>query len=202
MKSLTRSLLLALALTTGAWVQAQTFEQSYAASQRGDYRTAFAGYKKLAEQGNAVAQHNLGNMYLNGQGVPKDEQQAVVWFRKAAEQRYEKSQYNLGNMYLKGTGVPKDYQQAVVWFRQAAEQGDARAQNHLGAMYYNGHGVPKDDQSAYFWLLLSSAQGDQDAVKNRDIVEQALSPAQRAEAQAAMRNWILKPAAKSSKATP
>ena len=166
MKSLTRSLLLALALTTGAWVQAQTFEQSYAASQRGDYRTAFAGYKKLAEQGNAVAQHNLGNMYL------------------------------------KGTGVPKDYQQAVVWFRQAAEQGDARAQNHLGAMYYNGHGVPKDDQSAYFWLLLSSAQGDQDAVKNRDIVEQALSPAQRAEAQAAMRNWILKPAAKSSKATP
>ncbi len=60
MKSLTRSLLLALALTTGAWVQvqAQTLEQSFAAAQRGDYRTAFAGFKKLAEQGHAGAQNN------------------------------------------------------------------------------------------------------------------------------------------------
>ena len=62
MKSVTRSLLLALALTTGAWVpvQAQTFEQSLAAHERKDYRTAFAGFKKLAEQGHAPAQYNLG----------------------------------------------------------------------------------------------------------------------------------------------
>ena len=61
MKSLTRSLLLALALITGAWmpVQAQTFEQSAAAYVRKDYRTAFAGFQKLAEQGNLAAQFNL-----------------------------------------------------------------------------------------------------------------------------------------------
>ena len=39
MKSLPRSLLLALTLTTGAWLQAQTFEQSDAAYERKDYRT-------------------------------------------------------------------------------------------------------------------------------------------------------------------
>ncbi len=56
MKSLTRSLLLALALTTGAWVpvQAQTFEQSVAAYERKDYKTAFTGFKRLAEQGDAA----------------------------------------------------------------------------------------------------------------------------------------------------
>jgi len=88
MQSLTRSLLLALALTTGAWmpVQAQTLEQSDAALERKDYRTAFAGYKKLAEQGNASAQFSLGEMYANGQGVPKDEHQAEAWFRKSYEQ--------------------------------------------------------------------------------------------------------------------
>ncbi len=73
------AMLLALALTTGAWVpvQAQTFQQSSAAYERKDYRTAFAGYKKLAEQGHVWAQYSLGVMYEDGQGVPKDDQQAA-----------------------------------------------------------------------------------------------------------------------------
>ena len=98
MRSLTRSLLLALALTTGAWVpvQAQTFEQSRAAYERKNYRTAFAGFQKLAEQGNANAQDSLGWMYANGQGVPKDDQQAVAWYHKAAEQGVARAQFILG----------------------------------------------------------------------------------------------------------
>ncbi len=200
MKSLIRSLLLALALTTGAWVpvQAQTFEQSLAAHERQDYRTAFAGFKKLAEQGHAGAQGNLGFMYANGQGVPKEERQAMAWFHKAAEQGDAGAQYNLGVMYRDGLGVPKDEQQAVALFRKAAKQGDASAQFNLAVMYYNGQSVPKDEQSAYFWLLLASAQGHQDAVKHRDIVERRLSPEQRATAQASARNWQLKIAAQSS----
>ena len=201
MKSLPRSLLLALALTTGAWVpvQAQTLEQLDAAAQRGDYHTAFTGFKKLAEQGNTSAQNNLGFMYYNGQGVPKDEQQAVAWYRKAAEQGYAMAQSNLGLMYYKGQGVPKDDQQAVVWFRKAAEQGHARTQYNLGVMYRDGQGVLKDDQMAYFWLLLASAQGNQRAVKNRDLMERSLSPAQRAAAQTDARDWKPKTAAQSSK---
>ncbi len=123
MKSLTRSLLLALALTTGAWVQAQTFEQSDAAYERKDYRTAFTGFKNLAEQGDTLAQSRLGVMYAYGEGVPKDAQQAVAWYRKAAEKGDADAQYNLGLMYDNGRGVPKDEQQAAAWYRKAAEQG-------------------------------------------------------------------------------
>jgi len=200
MKSLPRSLLLALALTTCASVpvQAQTFEQSVAAYQRKDYGTAFAGFKKLAEQGDVNAQFNLGNMYRVGQGVPRDEQQAVAWYRKAAEQGDADAQTNLGNMYRVGQGVPRDEQQAAVWYRKAAEQGDAIAQNYLGGMYEFGLGLPKDEQSAYFWLLLASAQGNQGAVKNRDRTGRRLSPDQRAAAQASARNWQPKTAAQSS----
>ncbi len=203
MKSLTRSLLLALALTAGAWVpvQAQTFEKSLAAYERKDYRTVFAGFQKLAEQGDASAQFNLGQMYANGQGVPKNEQQAAAWYRKAAEQGNADAQFNLGVMYRDGQGVPKDETQAVAWYRKAAEQGLASAQFNLGVRYNDGRGVPKDDQSAYFWLLLASAQGLQNAVKNRDIVERRLSPEQRAAAQASARNWKPKTAAQSSNAT-
>ncbi len=161
MKSLIRSLLLTLALTTGAWVpvQAQTFEQSLAAHERKDYQTAFAGFKKLAEQGDAAAQFNLGNMYAHGRGVPKDDQQAVAWFRKAAEQGYADAQNNLGLMYVNGRGVPKDEQQAVVWFRKAAEQGYASAQDSLGRMYGSGRGVSKDDQQAVVWYRKAAEQG-------------------------------------------
>ncbi len=159
MRSLTSAVFLALALTTGAWVQAQTFEQSLAAYERKDYRTAFAGFKKLAEQGDADAQFSLGVMYADGQGVPKDEQQAVVWYRKAAEQGDALAQYNLGNMYANGRGVPKDEQQAVAWYRKAAEQGLASAQYNLGLMYANGRGVPKDDQQAVAWYRKAAEQG-------------------------------------------
>jgi len=197
MKSLTRSLLLALALTTGAWVsaQAQTYEQSVVAYKHKDYRTAFAGFKKPAEQGDAVAQYFLGRMYDTGRGVPKDEKQAVAWFRKAAEQGDPDAQFSLALMYEDGQGVPKDEQQAAAWYRKAAEQGDADAQYFLGRMYENGQGVPKDEELAYFWWLLASAQGYQLAVKGR------LPPEQRAAVQAAARVWKPKIATQSSSAT-
>jgi len=140
----------------------------------------------------------MKNMYADGQGVPKDDQRAVVLVRKAAEQGEAFAQFNLGVMYDKGQGVLKDDQQAAAWYRKAAEQGFADAQNNLGLMYGNGQGVPQDDQSAYFWWLLASAQGHQNAVKGRDMVDRDLSPEQRAAAQAAARNWQPKTAAQSS----
>jgi len=170
MKSLTRSLLLALALTTGAWVQAQTFEQSFAAHERKDYRTALAGFKKLAEQGGAGAQYNLGIMYDKGRGVPKDEQQAAAWFRKAAEQGFADAQYYLGWMYDTGRGVPKDEQQAVVWYRKAAEQEFAHAQHNLGVIYRDGQGVPKDEQQAVTWFRKAAEQRDAGAQYNLGVM--------------------------------
>ena len=35
-------------------------------------------------QGNAAAQHNLGVMYENGEGVRQDDAEAVRWYRQAA----------------------------------------------------------------------------------------------------------------------
>ena len=49
---------------------------------------------QVAEQGNAVAQFNLGLMYDKGQGVRQDYAQAVQWYRKAAEQGDAQAQYN------------------------------------------------------------------------------------------------------------
>ena len=61
-----------------------------AAGQRawkdGDYATALKELLPLAQQGNAVAQVNVGLMYNGGQGVPQDVNEALRWYRLAAEQ--------------------------------------------------------------------------------------------------------------------
>lgn len=53
-----------------------------AAYDRGDYITALREWQPLAEQGDAEAQHSLGNMYFEGRGVPQDDAEAVRWWRR------------------------------------------------------------------------------------------------------------------------
>ena len=122
-------------------------------------KNAIEQYRKAAEQGSALAQTNLGDIYFKGQGAPQDYQQALSWYRKAADQGMAAAQYNLGYMYRKGLGVPQDYQQALSWYRKAADQGWAQAQTELGLMYATGLGLPRDYQKAFAYYLAAADQG-------------------------------------------
>ena len=92
--------------------------------------------RKAAELGDSEAQYKLGLMYLDGQGVKKDETEAVRWLRKAAEQGQPDAQLRLGWMYKKGQGVVKDETEAVKWVRKAAEQGLPEAKENLRKLGY------------------------------------------------------------------
>lgn len=113
-----------------------------------------------AEQGNAVAQYNLGLAYIHGQGVPQDYKEAAKWARLAAEQGFAPAQSILGAYYREGLGVQQDYKESVKWFRMAAEQGFAAAQSDLGSFYATGQGVKPDHQEAVKWFRLAAEQGD------------------------------------------
>lgn len=78
---------------------------------------------EAAEQGDAVAQHHLGNRYFSGDGITKDDAQALFWWRKSAEQGDAGGQSSLGLAYEKGLGVEKDDAQAVFWYRKAYDGG-------------------------------------------------------------------------------
>src|SRR5664280_341049 len=82
----------------------------------------FTDIRKTAEQGNSVAQNNPNVMDITGQGVPKDDAEAVKWYRKAAKQGDTDAMFNLGIMYQEGKGVPQDDAKAAKWYRKAAEQ--------------------------------------------------------------------------------
>ena len=124
------------------------------------FATEIKALKTEADNGDATAQNNLGNLYANGQLVPKDEKEAVKWYRKAAEQGDVMAQNNLGIMYVNGRGVAKDEKQAVKWYFKAAEQGDVMAQTMLGIMYSDGRGVAKDETEAAKWFREAAEQGN------------------------------------------
>ncbi len=63
--------------------------------------------KKVAEQGDAQAQFNLGNCYAKGEGVNKNLKETAYWFRKAAEQGQVKAQEALKNLNAKEISTPK-----------------------------------------------------------------------------------------------
>ncbi len=62
------------------------FELGVDAWDRGKYETALKEFRLLAEQGHTEAQMNLGIMYSQGQGVPKDDVQAYGWYTLAGGQ--------------------------------------------------------------------------------------------------------------------
>lgn len=137
-----------------------------------------------ANQGDAIAQFNLGVIYENGEGVPENDAEAVKWYRKAADQGLADAQYNLGLMYSSGEGVPENDAQAVRWYRKAADQGDAMAQTNLGLMYAKGEGVPENSIRAYVWWSMAKTQGNEKAASNIDILKPQMTKQQIAEAQA------------------
>jgi hypothetical protein len=152
-----------------------------------------AATRQRAEQGDALAQYDLGVMYTTGQGVPQDDTEAVRWYRLAAEQGYASLQYSLGAMYAAGQGVPQDDTEAVRWFRLAADQGGASAQYNLGVMYNLGRGVPQDYVEAHKWYNLAAARltGDdrERSAELRDNLAESMPPAQLAEAQRRASEW-------------
>jgi uncharacterized protein len=127
-----------------------------AAYRRGDYATAARIFRSLAERGDPDAQHNLGAMYLRGQGVPQNFAKASKWFQKAADQGKTDSQFNLGLMYAQGQGVPQSYVNALAWLREAGDRGDAIAQSDLGLMYKNGQGTRQNYAEALKWYRLAA----------------------------------------------
>ena len=90
-----------------------------------------------------------------------------------------------------------DFATANREWRPLAKQGMAEAQYNLGVMYSYGRGVPQDYVQAHMWYNIAASRftpgADRDnAVENRDIVAERMTPAQISEAQKLAREWTPK----------
>ena len=121
-------LLLSIVLSPLSW--SADFQKGLTAFDNGDYATALREWTPLAEQGDAIAQYNLGLMYYNGEGVPQDYKEALKWHTRAAKQGHPNAQNNLGVMYYAGYGVLQDDVYAHMWWNIAASNGDEDSSKH------------------------------------------------------------------------
>jgi len=128
------------------------FAEAFKYHQQGEYSEAIKKYRKIAKQGNTVAQQLLGSLYMSGKGIEQDYTKATYWFEKAAKQKEAIAQYYLGMLYFDGKGVTKNFVKAADWLHKSAEQEDALAQYQLGKMYLEGKGVEQIYYMASHWL--------------------------------------------------
>ena len=79
-------------------------------------------FYQAARNGHRGSQFELAELFSQGQGVPRDPQQAAFWYHQAAQQGHALSQLRLSALYVKGLGVQKDDAKARYWQRRGATQ--------------------------------------------------------------------------------
>lgn len=120
------------------------------AKNRAEAKSNFSERLKLANQGDAKAQYEVGVTYalpLHGQAT-QDDVAAFQWFLKSAQQGYLPAQEQVAALYSSGKGVEKNPQQAFHWRQKAAEQGSRASMMALAGSYEEGEGVAADPKKA------------------------------------------------------
>ena len=183
MRGRERRLVLATAVCLGMMLPVQAdYEAGVNAYYRQDYEAALREFKTVAAAGDENAQYNVGLMYLKGQGVPENPEEAWRWFQRAAMQGQVDAQSFLGALYADGQGVHQDYTLAAYWLTRAADAGHPAAQSFLGQLYFDGLGAARDYVQAYVWFSLAEANGYRESQAWREKAETRMSAAQHEEA--------------------
>jgi len=106
---------------------------------------AFLKFLNLAERGSIESQVLLGWMYLQGQGVHKDEEEAFQRFLCSAQGGSAEGAFNLAKCYARRG----QHDLAFDFYQRAAEKDFTPAWVRLGRMYETGKGITHDLELAY-----------------------------------------------------
>lgn len=113
---------------------------------------------KLAREGDADAQYELGNRLYMGKSAKKSYELAREWYEAGAEQKHAECCLALGQMLVQGLGGDENQERAAEMFKIAADAGNRNAMFELGAMYAFGRGVKKNYVKATKYLRMSRTE--------------------------------------------
>jgi len=97
-------------------------------------QVSFNYCKIAADGGIARAQFNLSLWYDAGEGVEKNEAEAIRYTKMAAAAGIARAQFNLGLRHEKGEGVEKNEAEALKYYKFAADQGNLKVGKRLEQM--------------------------------------------------------------------
>ena len=131
--------------------------------EENDYNNSFIWWSNAANQGDEIAQFNLGALYDNGEGVNQDYSQAIKWFKKSAEHRFAEALNRLGEMCEEGLGMAQDYDKAFKYYSDATNLAVVKksidSMVHLGLLYEKGLGTEMDIDEAYMYFEWAAREG-------------------------------------------
>ncbi|AMK24907.1 tetratricopeptide repeat protein [Sphingobium sp. TKS] len=138
--------------------------------------------KQLASEGHAASQTKLGDLYVWGNGIARNPQEAVRLWRLAARRGNKEAVLRVAAAYDQGIGVGRNLGVAFLWGKVAAIAGDPEAQFNVASRYIFGIGTAPDLAEGERWLTTAANNGNERARKALAEKERqaALSPAQRA----------------------
>ena len=111
-----------------------------------------------AKSGDPQAQVDLGLMYLTGQGVKENEQQALNWHKQAAVKGLPAGQREYGRRLRDGIGGGRNLAAAREWLEKAANANDLEAQIDLAGLI-GTYLQPPEYVEAMKWLLIAEKAG-------------------------------------------
>ena len=115
----------------------------------------FIECQQKAEQGDAVAQYQLGKYYEEGYGIDKSHFKAMEWYEKAMLQGYLDAYRSLGCCYTKEDifGFQPDFNKAFELFLKGAELGHIKSMTTVAYWGYAvGNGTEKNLHKALEWV--------------------------------------------------
>lgn len=124
--------------------------------EAGDDQSAIRWRTLAAEQGEPLAQYELGECYHMGfMGLPKSDADAKKYLLEAAKQGLPAAQFRLGRMLVEDVGPGDDRNEAVEalrWFTLSAAQGYEYSFSNVGWMHAMGSGgLPQSLERGIYW---------------------------------------------------
>ena len=168
----------ALALLLGVWLLAAWLRPDPLESEFVDYQrnvtvgngsvvflnkhapNRYSAWRRLADEGNPVAQLFVGRCYQEGIVVPENQETAIEWLRKSAARENSYAMVAIGLAHEEGQGVPKNNSEALHWFTQAANLGNHTAMRNMASLYADGLQGAPDPQAAFEWHRRGAAAGN------------------------------------------
>lgn len=133
-------------------------------------------YEKAMENGDNEARFMLGIMYINGEGVVRDEETGATLLKKAATKGNKEAIYvvqklsDTARYYAQNCWKKGNYKDAIRCATLSAELGNISVQYTLGQIYATGNHVTKDLERAAYWYRrvaenASSGEGKADLLE-------------------------------------
>jgi len=156
---------------------ADTWKERMAEKKRSEEELKRA--KEGAENGDAEAMYDLGEMYKFGQnGLKKDNKEAYKWYEKSSDAGYVMGTALVAACLLYGFwGVEKNQSEGLLMVMSAAKDGSDYACFVLGEIYFKGYfGFKVNYASSKQWLEKAVAEGE-DSCEHRHLSDGGIEEA-------------------------